>query len=426
MLRHSFHLLLAITLVPSVHGEFSDELSFERAAQLMTQHNPEYQISTLRLQSSGWLIDEAQGRHLPTISARLGLNRQGDNSPDSQDRTSYSAGLDLRQNLFSGLSDSAAIEAAKADRGLAQFQHQRLLNRLERDLRIALANYSFSYRAVPLFDEIARRREENLRLVELRFEGGAENQGSVLLSRANHQEALLETFRVRQELSTARQTLHTLLGLEETLHFSHAQNAPLIPMPNKPPLQEFIVEHPELGQVNQRIVRSRAGVTQTRSAYFPTLDMQGGISRNDTIFFPERESWSVGLNLSIPLYQGGRNYARAQASLSELEQSLTQRQATTLSLRQELVDTYHSLLVQKQRVEVEQTFLEASRTRAEISRERYNSGLLSFEDWLSIENDYANRIRSSLNSEREFSIAQARWLYAIGTNSEEFVKGIQL
>lgn len=427
MLRKKALILSLILFVAQPTSLYaSAELTFNRAIDYLVHHNPEFMASKQRIEASEWLRRRAVGLHLPTLSARMGVARQGSNAPESSEATSYSAGLDLRQSLFAGLSHQASVTSADAELELARVQHERLLTRLERDLRVALANLNFITRAIPLFEEIAERREENLRLVELRFEGGAENQGSVLLSRANHRESLLETFRIRQEQKSFQQNLKRLLGVEEELNYQSTEAPPQVVLPEELNLNQLADGHIDIIQEEHRIDRARAGLTQSRSAFYPTIDLQAGLSRNDQVFFPERESWSVGLNLSIPLFNGGRDFAQAQASLREIQQSLEGRRSGQYEVEDELVSNYNNLLVLRERVEVERTFLEASRIRAEISRERYNSGLLSFEDWLNIENDYASRIRSTLNSERDYAVAQARWLFALGINSDDFKSGLSL
>ena len=62
-----------------------------------------------------------------------------------------------------------------------------------------------------------------------------------------------------------------------------------------------------------------------------------------------------------------------------------------------------------QRLEVDRAFVEAALAREKIAKEKYNNGLLSFEDWDIIENDLISRQKALLLSEKNRVTAEAAW-----------------
>ena len=62
--------------------------------------------------------------------------------------------------------------------------------------------------------ETIRRREENLRLVQLRFQGGRENKGSLLLSQAALAQARFDNLQARNAKRLAQAQLARVLGLD--------------------------------------------------------------------------------------------------------------------------------------------------------------------------------------------------------------------
>jgi outer membrane protein TolC len=58
--------------------------------------------------------------------------------------------------------------------------------------------------------------------------------------------------------------------------------------------------------------------------------------------------------------------------------------------------------------------MEAAKLRAEIARRKYNNGLLIFDDWIIIENDYVTYSKNYLFTKRDRVIAEANWEYAQG------------
>jgi hypothetical protein len=58
----------------------------------------------------------------------------------------------------------------------------------------------------------------------------------------------------------------------------------------------------------------------------------------------------------------------------------------------------------------------AAKVRSEISRKKYNNGLMAFEAWDLVENDLIAREKGYLNSRRDYFYLDAAWDLAIGRN----------
>ena len=79
-----------------------------------------------------------------------------------------------------------------------------------------------------------------------------------------------------------------------------------------------------------------------------------------------------------------------------------------------LKQTHAAFVEAVERLSVDEAFLEAAITRAEIARSKYAQGLMSFEDWDRIENDLIVRQKAVLFSRRDRVTAQAAWEQAQG------------
>ena len=73
------------------------------------------------------------------------------------------------------------------------------------------------------------------------------------------------------------------------------------------------------------------------------------------------------------------------------------------------IDNIRRLRLLKREEKVDQTFVEAARVRAEIGRSKYNTGLLSFEEWEIIESDLVTREKAALASQNNRVSAEATW-----------------
>jgi outer membrane protein TolC len=120
------------------------------------------------------------------------------------------------------------------------------------------------------------------------------------------------------------------------------------------------------------------------------------------------------LNLSVPLFSGGRDYYTTKSAAASLEAVSSNRDNVERQLLVRLKQTYASYVESEEKLKVDQAFLEAAILRAEIARSRYNNGLMSFEDWDRIENDLIQRQKTVLQSQRDRVTAEAAWEQAQG------------
>jgi hypothetical protein len=63
---------------------------------------------------------------------------------------------------------------------------------------------------------------------------------------------------------------------------------------------------------------------------------------------------------------------------------------------------------------VQRAFLDSAIQRKEESDVMYQSGLMTFQDWQLIMNDYVNFQKSYLSAEQNLIAAEGQWRFAIG------------
>ncbi|MGH6953523.1 MAG: TolC family protein, partial [Alphaproteobacteria bacterium] len=157
-----------------------------------------------------------------------------------------------------------------------------------------------------------------------------------------------------------------------------------------------------------------AATTVAASTFYPTLDAVGSVSRRDSSFPPNDDSWSAGLRLSFPIFTGGRDWFAVRGAEAEERRAKWNAAGVEEQAALDLERTFVAHEDSSEAVDVQKQFLEAATTRAEIARAQYTNGLLSFEDWDLIENDLIQTRTAVLSSERDAALAKARWDFARG------------
>ncbi len=428
VMRIPLSLLILPFLLLASSWASADTLTWDDCVRIAALANPDLQAAQSQLRSSHFQERAAQGSYLPQLGLQVGSqygdyygkggstgssgtvktgsgNRRGDTN---------SAVMTLSQSLFSGNQIEAKVKQAQALIDSSGVNLDAVKAKVSFDLKSAAANLYYSQNYIKLSQDIMQRREENLRLVQLHFESGLENKGSLLLSKASLSEAQFNRHQAQQSSVNSQAQLARAIGRSEAGVIFLSGN---IPVSNPPPpanLLDFVPMTTERRQALAQIAKAQAQMEIAKSALYPDLTFDSSANMQRGSMSTDSDRYTVGLNLSFPFYSGGRDSAlvsSASADLATARSSLMSVEQQQLST---LTQAYNAFVLAIDRTKVDLEFVEAAHVRAEIARAKYNNGLLSFEDWDIIENDLINRQKASLLSMRDRVIAEATWEQALG------------
>lgn len=369
----------------------------------------------LQLKSSQELLNSAKhketaakGAFLPHLKGTLNYSNT-DIEKNNKKITEYSSTLTLSQNVFSGFSNVAGLEQARGQRDLADLDLAIKKNSLFAELKKSYANYLYAQNYSLLINEIIKRREANLKMVQMRYEAGRENKGAYLLSKGNLEEAFYEKLQAKNGLSLSKMSLAKILGRDEYQNLEIKGDVPLHDPPSADELNFYLKKTADYKKavINEQI--SDAEVHLSKSSFFPQLDLNGTYSKSGPRWFPENRQVSIGAMITFPLFNGGQDY---YANLSALDRKRSAYHVRDDVERGELaqISEVHSRYIEAiQKLKVDIIFEEAAQVRAKISREKYNNGLISFEDWDIIETELITRQKALLDSKKNRVTVEANW-----------------
>lgn len=321
---------------------------------------------------------------------------------------SYGASLTASQNIFSGLQDRARVEQSAAAARNAEAALTAAKAKASYDLKSAYAALLYAQRFVALEQDLLKRRQDNLSLVQLRFESGRENKGSVLLSQAYLEQARYESLQAVNAIESARALLAEALGFEKsTENLILSDDVPVASPPTQIDLDVLVLSAPDRLQASASEESAKAGVLLARGAFFPTLGLEASVGRQGPNWFPNNDRWSMGLTLSLPLFSGGRDYYATKSAAATHAAAVLNTVSVDRGARAKLAQALAAYREAAAKLKVDEAFLSAAKVRSEISRSQYNNGLISFQDWDLIENDLITRQKTALQSRRDRVVAEA-------------------
>jgi outer membrane protein TolC len=388
-------------------------LTWNEAVSLAQQNSLEYQTALSNYKSVEELEISGVGGFLPKITASTSGTRSG--PPSGPVSNSYSAQLSLTQNLFSGFSDISNyyLKKTNTQKALAEFNSAK--SKLSAELKQAYANLYYIQDFKKLALDIVKRRNDNSRNVKLQYDNGRENKGSLLLSQSYVESAEYDVLTSEHDHEVATENLRRVLGLPQEEEIVITTNISKEAVPLQKPNFSLIAErHPDVISAAFDENISLYNVRISRAQFLPSLDFSSSYSYSDTKYFPENDKWSVGLTLSLPLFEGFKSYSSYNSNKAQLSASQLSSKNTILKVTSFIKRSYYDYLEAIQKEKIDENFSKAAILRAEVARSKYKNGFITFEEWDNIETNLILRQKEMLASEKNRIIQQSLWEQAQG------------
>ncbi len=184
--------------------------------------------------------------------------------------------------------------------------------------------------------------------------------------------------------------------------------------PEMPDFEKLAEEVPLLRQLIAQKEAARFGLHAAYADFFPQVYVNGNLGNSNTDAFPARNYWSAGLSMSLPIFDGGSRFAALSRAKAVLGQAIGDERSGRDEVILILADTWINLKNAAENVAVRRKFLEATEERAKIAKTEYAIGLMSFDNWIIIENDLVSAKKNYVSAEAGALIAEAAWIQARG------------
>jgi outer membrane protein TolC len=413
-----FFFFLALSLGGQAVAETA--LTLEDCVKEVSAHNRDLSAAMESLKSAENNHMAGIGQFLPQISFGASVGRSGSGGvgeawSGSDYQQNASLRLSLQQNLFSGLKDYASLDAAAAQVDMSKAQLAQTKSQLSRDLKTAFYQLVFYQKQIGLLKSIASRQKSNMELVEMNYKGGTDNKGSFLQAQATYEQALFEVGQAQRAMRVAQKTLAQILGRRpmDAVEAKGEFSEPALSS-GLPDFKNLTLQTPAHRQAVIQLWLSDCSYASARSSFLPTLSANAALSRQGEDFSNTQPGWSAGLSLSFPLFTGGRDLFNLRSAQDSQRGAQDGLESTDMKTESQLESSYASLQNTVGQIKVQNAFLKATQTQAEIAKAQYLNGLLIFQNWNQIENSLVSQQKSELSSFLSAQTAQANWEYAQG------------
>jgi outer membrane protein TolC len=353
-----------------------------------------------------------------SLSASTAKTTAADNSKSSTS-DSYSYGVTGTQLVFDGLKTVNDVKAASENINASKYNFKYTSSTVRFRLRSAYINLLKAQQALKITQEIYEIRRSNLELIALRYESGLEHKGALLTAEADLADAKYQISQAQRNVEvTQRQLIKEMGRIQFTPILVRGDFMVKDTANKKPDFEAIAKNNPSLHQI---VAQKNAAQYSLKSAYAnfsPTLSGSAGADKSGSHWLPRGNNWNLGLNVSMPIFEGGLRLAevfQAEAYLNQLKENERSIKDGLVSV---LEQSWASLQDAIENVGVQYKSLIATEERSKIAQAEYSVGLIAFDNWTIIEDNLVNQKSAYLDAQANALLAEAGWIQAKGGTLE--------
>jgi outer membrane protein TolC len=293
---------------------------------------------------------------------------------DRQMSDTFLAQVSLSQLLFDFGKTLAASEAARklSFVALENVELQRQLIALA--IREAYTNINFSQRLAAVAQQSFDRAQLNLRSARGFFDVGTRPKSDVVRAEVDVANARVDIIRARNAQRLARAALNTAMGIDidsptqvqdnliyEPVQFDRAQQR-----------AEALRQRPENRQAKLQVEVSEAQERLAYRNFFPNLSAVAayGGTRSEL-----NQNWSIGLNLSWNIFDGGNLLGRYEESKANLDAARARLKASELDIVQNVEQAEISAEEAQERIQAAQAAVASAEENFRLAQGRFDAGV---------------------------------------------------
>ena len=410
MMKRLHAFLMASTLALAAPLAWGADLLeiFEQARQ----QDPVYQAAAADLRARQEALPQARSGLLPNLGAgaNYSRNRFDPKNADASYSTNQNWGLQLRQTLYRRdrllQLDQADYRVAQAEADFAAATQSLVLRVSEAYFNTLAAHDSLRF-ATAEKEAITRQLDQ----AQQRFEVGLTAITDVHEAQAAYDLAVSREIVAQAALDNAYEVLRELTGHRPARLAVLTTDLPL-EKPEPEAADAWVVTALEQ---NLGLVSAMAGLAVRqeeiriqRAGHLPTLDLTASYTNQDQNFGGiqqiEREDSSIGLELNIPIYQGGLTRSRTREARERFQESQSLVEAARRNAERQVREAWRGVHADISQVRALDQALQSSRTALRAQEAGLEVGTRTTVDVL-------NAQRELFRAERDR--AQARYTYLL-------------
>lgn len=318
---------------------------------------------------------------------------------------------------------------AQANTSRARFtgQSQELVIRLSEAYFTALLAQHQVRLAQAQLDSLAELKRVNEHML-LKGEGTTTD---VLETQSRHALAEAQLIEAQDEMDVAQLRLESIIGLEITQlhHLSNVFQAEMVHLPNFDDWRSLALDrNAELVTQRHALQSSKEEIRKSYAGHTPRVDLVASLSRNKSASFVTSnqnvELASIGVEVNLPLYAGGRVMATTDQAKANFARAEAEMDAAVDSVLVELRKQYQLVLSSVKRIKSLELAVKSAKLLVNATEKSIQGGIRINLDLLDAQQQLFNSQIDLAEAKYNFLLAYLRLNFTAGTLVLEDLKRI--
>lgn len=429
-----------------------ETLSLKECREMALKYNKEIAASVKQTESTRYTVKSYKGNFFPNFTASgTGLYSNADGSygiaggnlltflPDATGQPVpnggfayfpginldykigwvYMGGVQVEQPLYMGGKILSAYRMSVLGKEMAQMNETLTATEviLKTDQAYALVVKAKEMKTVA--DKYNAFLAELKKNVESAHKHGLKPQNDVLKVQVKLNESELSIRKAENALRLATMNLCHLIGKPLTSDIRVSGNFPEIEQDLEIQVLD-ITARPEYGILDKQVAIAKQQVKLNRSELLPKIGVRGsydyvhGLEINKENLL-DKGSFSVLLNVSVPLFHFGERSNKVRAAKAKLEQTRLQQQNMNEQMLLELTQAANNLDEAKLESELSNRSLQQAEENMRVSKSQYEVGLETLSDHLEAQALWQQAYETKVDAHFQLYLNYVEYLKATGT-----------
>ena len=354
----------------------------------------------------------AKSGYRPTVNGTASASASDSNGNKIR---SNSVGITVNQTLFDGFRTKNGVKAAES----GVYAAREGLRNTEQNILFSAVQ---AYMDVIRDQKIAALRQKNVsflaeqvRSARARFEVGEGTRTDVAQADAGRAAAVAQSNAARAQAQSSAAIYRQIVG-EDPKNLKMPSASKLLPGSLDQAFAIAAAEHPAIKARKHAVDANLFGVKVAEGALLPTLGVQAGVTRSNSNqdFANNIDTASVGVQLNVPIYQGGKVSAQVRQSKERLGQARIEVDVAGDQVRQAVASAWTQLDAARASVNANKQLVAAAQLALDGVIEERKVGQRTTLDVLNAQSDVVDAQVNLASAENGVVVASYAVLSATG------------
>lgn len=283
---------------------------------------------------------QAQGGFFPTITATGSTKKSNTSNDNGTDTNNYpkSVGVNLKQTLFAGGGVVSGYRASRNSYFSTKATHDSTVQATLNNLVSAYIGVLTAEEVLNLQINQVKLLQQQMKMTDARFTQGEVTRTDVMQATARLAAANAGRIQAAGNYRTSQTSLANLVG-EPVSNITWPKIDLDLPKEYNAELNEATLnKHPNVIAALSALSSKKYNVKVAKAAHYPEINAVASYSNNNDTAAGDYDNSTIGVEMSIPLFQGGNILSAVRAANYSKEQALQNYEQIKRDTTTNLVD----------------------------------------------------------------------------------------